>query len=65
MAKINNRNWLRKISSRLSIVEELFVFLWQNKLWWMMPIVLVFLLLGFFIVFTQSAAVAPFIYTLF
>jgi len=57
--------FLRRIASRLFIIKELFAFLWQNKLWWMIPIVLVFLLLGLFIVFTQSAAVVPFIYTLF
>ncbi|MBL7196715.1 MAG: hypothetical protein ISS47_01300 [Candidatus Omnitrophica bacterium] len=54
-----------KIFSRISIVRELLSFLWQNKLWWMIPMVLVFLLLGIFIIFTQSAAVVPFIYTLF
>ncbi|MEK7868086.1 MAG: DUF5989 family protein, partial [Candidatus Omnitrophota bacterium] len=31
----------------------------------MMPIVIVLLLLGLLIFFTQSSAVAPFIYTLF
>ena len=56
---------LRRAKAIFSIVKELFIFLWQNKLWWMIPMVLVFLILGLFIVFTQSAAVVPFIYTLF
>jgi len=55
----------KKTALRFSIVKELFVFLWENKLWWMMPIVIVLLLLGLLIVFTQSSAVVPFIYTLF
>jgi len=57
--------FLRKISSKASIAKELFSFLWQNKLWWMIPFVLVFLVLGLLIIFAQSSAVVPFIYTLF
>jgi hypothetical protein len=56
---------IKKIKSNLSIIRELLAFLWQNKLWWMIPMVVIFILLGFFIIFTQSAAVVPFIYTLF
>jgi len=50
---------------KLGIMHELFVFLWERKLWWMMPMVLTLLLFGLLIVFAQSSAVAPFIYTLF
>ena len=57
--------WWKIISSRLSIVKELFIFLWKNKLWWMIPMIVVFLLLGLLIFLTQSSAVVPFIYTLF
>lgn len=53
------------VKGMLSIVTELFRFLWSRKLWWMIPIVVVLLLFGILIFFTQSAAVAPFIYTLF
>ncbi len=53
------------IKRRAKILGELFRFLWQRKLWWMIPIVVVLLLLGLLIFFTQSSAVAPFIYTLF
>ena len=56
---------LKKLFSGFSILRELSHFLWQNKLWWMLPIVFIFLLLGALIIFTQSSAVAPFIYTLF
>jgi len=59
------KNWLRKIKSRFSIVKEFLTFLWRNKLWWMIPMVVIFLLLGLLMVFTQSAAVVPFIYALF
>ncbi|MFC1667167.1 DUF5989 family protein [Candidatus Omnitrophota bacterium] len=53
------------IKGRVKIVGELFSFLWERKLWWMIPIVGVLLLLGLLIFFTQSSAVVPFIYTLF
>ncbi len=43
--------------------REFVDFAWQNKAWWIVPIVLVLLLLGIFIV--TGSSVAPFIYTLF
>jgi len=45
------------------LLKEFFGFAWQNKAWWMVPIVLVLLLMGLLITTTQT--VAPFIYTLF
>ncbi len=50
---------------KLGITQELMVFLWERKLWWMMPMVLTLLLFGLLILFAESSAVAPFIYTLF
>jgi hypothetical protein len=45
------------------LLKEFFAFAWQNKAWWIVPIVLVLLLLALLIVAGQGAA--PFIYTLF
>ncbi|MBI2227716.1 MAG: hypothetical protein HYU46_01295 [Deltaproteobacteria bacterium] len=53
------------LSSRLGIVGELFSFFWHNKWWWLTPMILVLMIFGGLIVFAQSSAVAPFIYTLF
>ena len=50
---------------KLAILKEFWDFLRIRKKWWLTPIVLVLLLLGALIVFTQSSAVSPFIYTLF
>jgi hypothetical protein len=44
---------------------ELMRFLWGRKLWWMMPMVLLLLAMGILMIFAQSTAIAPFIYTLF
>ncbi len=50
---------------KLSILKELWDFLRVRKKWWLAPIIIMLLLLGALIFFTQSSAVAPFIYTLF
>jgi hypothetical protein len=47
------------------VVSEFVQFLRQEKKYWLLPIVIVFVLFGLLIVFSQSSAVAPFIYTLF
>jgi hypothetical protein len=49
----------------VGIMAELMQFLWERKLWWLMPMVGVLLVLGILIIFAQSSAIAPFIYTLF
>jgi hypothetical protein len=48
-----------------SIILEFWEFIKMRKRYWLLPIVLVLLLLGALIVFTESSAVAPFIYALF
>jgi len=45
------------------LIGEFFVFAWQNKAWWIIPIVLVLLMLMALIV--TGSSVAPYIYTLF
>ena len=51
--------------SKAAFVRELWDFLKQRKLYWMAPIIIILLLLGALIVFTETSAVAPFVYTLF
>jgi hypothetical protein len=45
------------------LLREFLGFAWQNKAWWIVPIILVLLLLALLIVLGQGSA--PFIYTLF
>jgi hypothetical protein len=47
------------------LLRELWVFMRERKKFWLFPIVVVLLLFGTLIVFTQGSVVAPFIYTLF
>jgi len=51
--------------SKISIIKEFWAFLKVRKKWWLMPIILMLLLLGALIIFTQGSALAPFIYALF
>ena len=51
--------------NRLGVAGELLVFFWQHKWWWMTPMILILLLFAGLLIFAQSSAVAPFIYTLF
>lgn len=59
---------MRVIESLIGMVGiggELLRFFWQRKWWWLTPMIFVLLLLGALVIFAQSSAIAPFIYTLF
>ncbi|MSP41367.1 MAG: hypothetical protein EXR70_23010 [Deltaproteobacteria bacterium] len=56
---------LDSLKNRFSIMGELMAFLWVRKLWWMIPMVIVLLAFGLLILFTQTSALAPFLYPLF
>lgn len=58
-------NRLERITGKLGIAGEFLGFLWEQKLWWMIPMVAVFLVFGLLLAFTQGSAVAPFVYALF
>lgn len=49
----------------LDLIKDLWGFMRERKKFWLAPIIIVMLLLGALIVFSQGSAVAPFIYTLF
>lgn len=51
--------------SKLSTLKEFYNFLKERKKWWLMPIIFFLLILGALIIFSESSALAPFIYTLF
>jgi hypothetical protein len=56
---------LKGLFSRGGEAGELVKFLWEAKLWFLIPFVVVLLLFGFLLIFAQATGVAPFIYTLF
>ncbi|MGW8302193.1 MAG: DUF5989 family protein [Desulfobacterales bacterium] len=48
-----------------NLIIEFWQFLRGRKRFWLLPIILVLLLFGALIVFTESSVIAPFIYALF
>ncbi len=48
-----------------SVISQFLQFLSLEKKFWLVPIVVIFIAFGLPMVFAQSSAVAPFIYTLF
>jgi len=50
---------------KLGILKEFWDFLSVRKKWWLTPIVIVLILLGALIIFSQGSAISPFVYTLF
>ena len=51
--------------SRNTVVKELFGYLWKQKRYWLIPIIVVMILLAVLIILGQSSVIAPFIYSLF
>jgi hypothetical protein len=49
----------------MGFIKEFSRFLMTRKKYWLFPILLTALLVGFLVVFTKGSAVAPFIYTIF
>jgi hypothetical protein len=45
--------------------KEFLLFLRQEKKWWLLPIVVLLLALGAFLIFSSASALAPFLYPLF
>ena len=56
---------MKKLLGRFRILGELMAFLWKKKLWWLIPLVVLLLIIGFLLIFAQSSSIAPFIYSLF
>jgi hypothetical protein len=58
-------NFRQRMKSRLGLFAEFWAFMRVRKKWWIGPIVMMLLVLGMLIVFTEGSALAPFIYALF
>jgi len=51
--------------AKMELLKELWDFMRVRKRYWLTPILLILLLFGALLIFTETSAVAPFIYTLF
>jgi hypothetical protein len=59
------KKFIEGMLTNMGVVGEVLSFLWQRKLWWLIPLVTALLLFGLLLVFATTSGVAPFIYTLF
>lgn len=56
---------MKSAGARAGVLKELVGFLWERKLWWLIPLVVLLVTFGLLMVFAQASPIAPFIYTLF
>lgn len=46
-------------------MRDLFRYIWENKLWWILPPVIIIMIVGVLIFVSSATPVSPFIYMLF
>lgn len=51
--------------SQSGLLSELVAFMKERKKYWLLPIIVVMVVVGALLVFTQGSVLAPFIYTIF
>ena len=56
---------MKNAGARAGVLKEMVEFLWERKLWWLIPLVVLLVAFGLLLVFAQASGIAPFIYTLF
>ncbi len=56
---------LQSFGANAGVLGEFLVFLWNRKMWWMIPMVATLLICGLLLVFASSTGLGPFIYSLF
>ncbi|HVE55198.1 MAG TPA: DUF5989 family protein [Pyrinomonadaceae bacterium] len=50
---------------KISLVKEIWLYLRQNKKYWLIPIIFILILMSVLLILAQSSALAPFIYSIF
>jgi len=50
---------------RFQLLYEFWLFFRQNKKYWLGPMIIILVVIGGLLVFAQSSALAPFIYSIF
>jgi len=57
--------FFQSMFSNLGVAREMLAFLWQRKLWWLIPMIVLLLIFGLLLIFASASGIGPFIYTLF
>lgn len=60
-----NARILSGVMKRFDLLREFWLFFRQNKKYWLLPMVLMLVVIGALLIFAQSSALAPFIYSIF
>lgn len=50
---------------RFQLLYEFWLFFRQNKKYWLLPMIFTLVVIGGLLIFAQSSAIAPFIYSIF
>ncbi|MFI5347960.1 MAG: DUF5989 family protein [Elusimicrobiota bacterium] len=56
---------VRDAVRRMGVVGDLLAFLWRERLWWMIPMLIALILVALLVILGSNPAVAPFVYVLF
>ncbi len=59
------KRFFRNMFNNLGTAGELLSFLWERRMFWLIPMVVVLLAFGVLFVLAASSGIGPFIYTLF
>ena len=59
------KNFFKSMLTNTGVAGEILAFLWQRKLWWLIPMVAMLLVIGLMLIMTSSAGVLPFLYPIF
>jgi len=57
---MSNAGWEARRSGQ---VQDLFRFLWQHRLWWIIPMLIAVILFGFLLSLGLLTSMGPFVYT--
>lgn len=55
---------MKLIKERLLTMKELINFFWEQKLWWLIPVVILLLALSLMLILAHSLPLAPFLYAI-
>lgn len=57
--------FLSSLFIRFQTFNELLEFLWNKKLWYLIPVILIVMIIIILVIFGQSTGIGPFLYPLF
>jgi hypothetical protein len=57
--------FIKTTGQRVGTAGQLFSFFWNNKRWWLTPILITLAIFAVLLILAQSSAIAPFIYSFF